>query len=93
MLPVKGASWYVSTLPFTDPNGSDDLRDLTLADGEKTYTTNFAIPANFPTGTARTYLWLLDESSAYTTHVKHCCKYVQLVPDPGNIRVWNFSVV
>jgi hypothetical protein len=45
--------------PLTS-NGSDDLRDLTLAAGEKTYTATFTLPNTFNTGTAWTTLWLPD---------------------------------
>jgi hypothetical protein len=55
----QGNSTYV-TPALRDSNGSDDLRDLTLAAGVKTYTVNFTIPNTFPTGTAWTTLWLPD---------------------------------
>ena len=58
-----GSSWAFSTA-FTDPNGSDDLQDLRLADvNGKTYTGSFTIPTSFPTGTAQVYLWLPDHAT------------------------------
>jgi hypothetical protein len=61
-----GGAAYVAPVAFTDSNGGNDLRSLTLAAGEMTWTANFTLPADFPTGAAQTFLWLYDTSSTYT---------------------------
>jgi hypothetical protein len=63
---AHGGTTYVSPVAFTDTNGGNDLRSLTLAAGEMNWTASFTLPNNFPTGTAQTFLWLLDTSSSYT---------------------------
>jgi hypothetical protein len=63
---AHGGTTHVSPVAFTDTNGVNDLRSLTLAAGEMTWTASFTLPNNFPTGTAQTFLWLLNTSSSYS---------------------------
>lgn len=65
-----GSSWAFSSTTFVDSSGSSDLEGLTLAAGTKTYTTNFTLPASFPTGTANVYLWLPDYAASLQTNPK-----------------------
>ncbi len=63
-----GSSWAFSSTTLADPNGSDDLRDLRLADTNGiVYKANFTVPASFPTGTAQVYLWLPDYAANLQT--------------------------